>query len=411
MGQCFPSERSDARRHRGRVLTGLAAVGCLFHACQDGASGKRSVEDAASVETPSPEGAGAIDLPPGSGPVAIVEGEEIPRAAFNRAYRQTLERYGRANREVKPALRERLTDNIVGRLVDQAIVDRQARTMGITLDAEVVSQKWATHKTRYGSDEAFRAFLERAGTSEADLQERFRDNLLREALFAAVARDVDLSGQEVRDFYDKNRARYEQPEMVRARHILIRVPQGADEETVQQKRKQARKIRAQAARKGADFSALAAKFGEDPTKDRGGDLGWFPRGRMVKAFEDVVWKLKKGQISKPVKTQFGFHIIEKLERRKASTRSFEEVHEQIEQALIARKRNEMIRSSFDTWKKEADVEIRLRGDPDIINATYDRPSPNRRPFLNEANESPAGDGPRPSGSGQPGTAPSEVPEP
>lgn len=335
------------------------------------------------TDTPSPEPttekaapaepeAAPIDVPPGDGPVAKVGGVEISREAFNREYRQTLERYRRARHEVKPALRERLKDNIVRRLVDQEIIAQQAEALGVTVAPETLETRWQEHKKRYGSEEAFQAFLERAGTTAEDVRRSFDQNHLREAVFRRIGEAVTVSGKDAREFFEKNEARYQEPEMVRASHVLIRVAPNASEDVVKEKRELAKKVRTEALKKDAAFPALAAKYGEDPTKDRGGDLGFFPKGRMVKAFEDAVWKLPVGKVTPVVKTQFGFHVIKKTGHRKASKKSFEEVNSQIERSLLARNRNEAIREALEKWKTEAEIEIFVKGDPSIIDASYEQ---------------------------------------
>lgn len=361
---------------RPRFLSCVATLALAAAACSQKTDSSPAVtEKAAAAPGPAEAEAPEIMVPPGDGPVAKVNGLEIPRDAFNREFRQTLERYRRARHEVKPALRERLKDNIVRRLVDQQIIAQQAEKMGVGVAPDLLETRWQEHKKRYGSEEAFQAFLERAGTTVKDVRRSFDQNHLREAVFRRIGEAVTVSGEEAREFFEKNEARYTEPEMVRASHVLIRVAANATPELVTEKRELAKKVRAEARKKGADFPALAAKYGEDPTKDRGGDLGFFPRGRMVKAFEEAVWKLDQGQISPVVKTQFGFHVIKKTGHRKAAKKSFEEVNTQIERSLLARNRNAAIRESLEKWKSEADVEIFVKGDPNVIGAAYDHKPP------------------------------------
>lgn len=393
--------RAFARRTGGWLAGAL-----LFTACSKTpeATPESAAPPVEAANEAAPADTTGIELPPGDGPVAIVSGAPVSREDFNRAYIQTVERFQRSKHEVKPALRERLKDNIVRRLVDQLLIEQRAKTMGVSVDPTELETKWAEHKKRYGSEEAFRAFLERAGTTAEDVRDNFEANHLREAVFAQVGRDVTVSGEEIREFYEANRERYAEPEMIRASHILIRVPPGADAKVMAEKKALAEKIRKEASAKKADFAALAAQYGEDPTKDRGGDLGFFPRGRMVKPFEDAAWGLKKGKISKVVKTQFGFHVIKKVEHRKATEKKLDAMSEQIERGLLARKRNTAIRDALETWKEEAKVEILVKGDPAIINAEYDRPpGGGPTPFPAKPGEQPVIKMPNP----PPPTAPTE----
>lgn len=137
----------------------------------------------------------------------------------------------------------------------------------------------------------------------------------------------------VRRFYDEHADRYHLPERVRARHVLVRVEKDATEEKVQEAKK---RIDAAVARikAGEEFEKVAAELSEDPgSKDRGGDLGFFPRGQMVPAFEDVAFQQTDGETSEVVRTDFGFHVIRTEDHEAAKDRSFDEVAHEIAEAL------------------------------------------------------------------------------
>jgi len=130
-------------------------------------------------------------------------------------------------------------------------------------------------------------------------------------------------------------------------------------------------------RKGADFAALAKKYSEDVTKNRGGELGWFAKGRMVKAFETAAWQLKTGATSDLVETNFGFHIIKRDDFKASRTKPFKEVKPLIKRSLTARRRNQAIQQSIKTWRDEAKIDVRIKGDPEIIK--QDAPKPRTKP--------------------------------
>lgn len=353
----------------------VLSVGCKQDAAKKDQPKGETKAQAATAETKAAAepAAPAIELPEGTGPVAKVDGQDIARELFNREYTQTLERYQKARHEVKPALRERLKDNIVRRLVDAELIRQQAEKMQVTIADDELAEKWEAHKKRYGSEEAFKSFLERAGTTADDVRRQFENNLLREKVFAKVSEGVQADPKEVRKFYDDNQARYDEPEQIKASHILFRVPPNASE-VDKAKKKEAAKAVLKQLKTGASFEEMAKKHGEDPTKDRGGDLGYFVKGRMVKPFEEAAWTLKKGEISGIVETQFGFHIIKKTDHKKARKKPFGEVKEQIERSLVARKRNQAIRDALGKWKEAAKIEIFVKGDPEIISAGQPKPA-------------------------------------
>ncbi len=139
---------------------------------------------------------------------------------------------------------------------------------------------------------------------------------------------VQLSDDELKSRYENDLAAYQVPEQRHARHILFKVDKDADEQLVAKKKKEAEKVLA-LAKSGKDFAGLAGKFSEGPTAKNGGDLGFFPRGRMVKSFDDAVFSLHQGEISGLVRSPFGFHIIKLEEIRPAVTRPFADVKSEL----------------------------------------------------------------------------------
>ncbi len=143
---------------------------------------------------------------------------------------------------------------------------------------------------------------------------------------------VSISDDDVKAYYEENLDNYKVPEKVEARHILIRVPQDADEATVEAARKEAETIHAKALG-GEDFSALAKSFSQGPTKENGGYLGTFAKDAMVKPFADAAFLLAPGEISKPVRTQFGWHVIKVEAKLAASTTALDQVAAEIRNTL------------------------------------------------------------------------------
>ncbi len=134
--------------------------------------------------------------------------------------------------------------------------------------------------------------------------------------------DAVVSEEQVKDYYEQNKARFTTPEKVEASHILIKTAEDADESTVEAARKEALSVYEKAA-KGEDFTELAKDFSQGPSGPNGGYLGSFERQSMVKPFGDAAFAMKAGEISKPVKTQFGWHVIKLMARHQAKVESFE----------------------------------------------------------------------------------------
>ncbi len=144
---------------------------------------------------------------------------------------------------------------------------------------------------------------------------------------------VVLSDQEIKEYYDLNIGEFTTEETIEARHILIRVDNDAEEQVWEDKKQQILSI-LENARAGEDFAALAREHSEDSSREQGGQLGVFGRGSMVKPFEEAAFSMKAGEISDPVRTQFGWHIIKVENVNEAKTLTLEEAMEQIKKRLM-----------------------------------------------------------------------------
>lgn len=145
---------------------------------------------------------------------------------------------------------------------------------------------------------------------------------------------VTISDDAVAQYYDDNQNEFSKEKTVSARHILFKVDEKADEELVAQKKKLADDIY-QKAKQGEDFAELAKQYSEGPTKEKGGDLGTFPKSRMVKPFADKAFSMQAGEISEPVRTRFGWHIIKVEKVNDAFVEPLDTVKERIRDKLMA----------------------------------------------------------------------------
>jgi len=153
--------------------------------------------------------------------------------------------------------------------------------------------------------------------------------LEQEYMIRSVGKEVVVTDEEVKRFYDANEKGFLAPEQVRARHILIRVPSDASGEERKKAREKIEGVGGRI-RKGEDFARLAAELSEDSnSRMNGGDLGFFTKGQMAKPFEEAAFSLKPGQVSGVVETEFGYHLIKVEEHQEARMVTFDAVKEQI----------------------------------------------------------------------------------
>lgn len=183
---------------------------------------------------------------------------------------------------------------------------------------------------------------------------------------------VEVSEQDILAYYEDNMDMWKQEKQVKARHILFKLPQGAPDPEEKKVREKAMEV-LKMAKDGKDFSELAKKYSEDVSKEDGGDLGFFPRGQMVKPFEDAAFNLEKGAISDLVKTPFGFHIIKVEEINEEKTRSFEEARGQISDILKMNYAldlaNEAALTLMDQLPYETDLALYAKGHDLLVEET------------------------------------------
>lgn len=173
--------------------------------------------------------------------------------------------------------------------------------------------------------------------------EKAKDSLLKQYSMRALLSDADVTEEEVVEYYNSNKDMFKQGDQAKAKHILV-----DDEEKANEIAKEIKD--------GLDFEEAAKKYSTCPSKEKGGDLGYFTKGKMVPEFEAVAFNMNVGEISDPVKTQFGYHII-KLEDIKAEKQLLlDEVKEQLKQQLVGMKQNELYLNKTNELKGKYSVD-------------------------------------------------------
>lgn len=149
---------------------------------------------------------------------------------------------------------------------------------------------------------------------------------------------IKEENERIEKYFENHKSDYETLEQVSARHILLKVEPNASKGAEKKIEEKAKKIAEEAKADPEKFAELAGKYSEGPTKSKGGDLGYFSKGRMVKEFEDAAFAMNKGEVSDPVKTQFGWHIIMVEDKKAEEKKTLEDVKEEIARKLITQDR-------------------------------------------------------------------------
>jgi peptidyl-prolyl cis-trans isomerase D len=230
-----------------------------------------------------------------------------------------------------------------------SVSDQEARDFFTFAQEEVavqyISISWENQEEDFEvSDESIAAYYEE-NLSSFQVPERIKLAYLNISP-ANLAEPSEVSTEEIQSYYESRKNDYARPEQVQAAHILIKVPQDATEEDSEAAHQRLVEllVRMQA---GESFADLAREYSEDGSAAQGGDMGWFGRGEMVAEFEDAAFALEPGEVSEPVRTPFGWHLIKVTDRREDSVRPLQDVAPEIRALLAEEKALDRLPESLD----------------------------------------------------------------
>jgi parvulin-like peptidyl-prolyl isomerase len=288
-------------------------------------------------------GGGTANL--SSDDVAVVGSTHITRSDFNSAMdqaRRSLKAHKQTFPKAGTAEYNSLKQRAVAYLVQQAQYEQKAKDLGISITDKDVDKGLQQIKKQYfsGSEAQYKKGLQQQGLTDQDVRTSVRDNLISTKITKKVTSGIKVSDADVKTYFEKNKAQYGQPESRDVRHILVKTRALAD------------KIYAQL-RAGGDFAALAKKYSQDPgSKALGGKLT-ISKGQTVPRFDQVAFSLEKNQISHPIQTQYGWHIIQAISAvRPAKTPSFAQIKAQIKGQLLQQKKQAKMAKWVSDTKKE-----------------------------------------------------------
>lgn len=276
--------------------------------------------------------------------IAKVNGEEVSKTTYEKnveVQKDVIERtYGSEiwSQEMEDGriFEEVFRENILEGLIKETIILQKAKEQGIEVKEEEVNVEIEKMKEASGGEENFKNSLEQNNITEDYLREGMRNEMIMNQYREKFMNDLEITDQAVKEYYEANKEGYEQ---AKVRHILVEKEEEAVEIINQLEN-------------GADFTELASEKSIDPgSASNGGVYDYFPRGRMVPQFEEVAFTLEPGKISEPVQTDYGYHIIEVIDRKD----TFEELEDIVIQDFKAKKFNDKV----EELREEADVKTFL----------------------------------------------------
>jgi len=280
----------------------------------------------------------------GSDDVAVVGDQQISKDQFQQLMTRVKKSYASQKRQFPKAGTseyEQLKGQAITFLVQQAEVSDQADSMGVDVsDADVDKEIATITKQQYGGSKArFEADVKKQGLTDEQARTAIRDQLTTRKVAAKVTSDVKLSDSDIKQYYNTHKSQYVQPESRDLRHILVAKKALAD--SIYQQLKS-----------GGNFAKLAKQYSKDPGSAANGGKLTVSKGQTVPEFDKAAFSLKTGQISQPVHTQYGYHIIEALSAVKpATTTSLAKVRASIRQQLEQQRKNDEITKWLQDNKK------------------------------------------------------------
>lgn len=296
----------------------------------------------------------ACGTPKKEGVAATVNGVDITQEEFVKNYASQRNYYTlsagsesylteKSPQDPSKTMDQVIKESVLNDLIDMEILKQDAEKLGIKAEDSEIDKELNTVKEQMGGQEAFNEQLKQMGSNEAYYREYFTNLNIMKQYYKVKEKEFKASEDEIKKYYDEHKDEYFTAD---AAHILVKDVNEAN-------------LIKKELSKGADFAQIAKEKSTDKgSAEKGGELGEFSNGMMVKEFEDVVKTIKVGEISDPVESQFGFHII-KLNR--FENKKLEEVKETIESAVTQQKYKDYL----DNLKKEAKVEKYINVKDDI----------------------------------------------
>lgn len=291
---------------RRRSFAGLFALGLAVFAAACGTSND------------------STNVPPDS--VAVVGDKAITKSEFDDLVTYAKRSYATQKRpfpKVGTPEYVQIRDQAIALLVQRAQFEVKAKELGVDVSDEAVDKRIDEYiKERHKGDrKAFEAELKQQGLSDAQARDIIRGNLVQEGIYKKVTSDVKIDDKAIKDYYAKNKSQYGTPDTRVVRHVLVK------------DRALAKRLYNEL-KAGGNWNTIAKKYSQDPaSKNQGGKMT-ATRGQLVPEFEEVAFSLGKDQISIPIKTQYGWHVIQALSKTKKGTSTpFNQVKEAIRQQL------------------------------------------------------------------------------
>ena len=295
------------------------------------------------------------------GPVATVNGVSITRHAFDREMSLMERRIRRPILNLPADQIAQLRDSILNDLINRELLFQESVAKKIEIPEAETQKEFDRIKGRYKDPKKFETIMSQMQMTEASLKEQIqRKAVIQKLIDQEVGDKITMTEDEAKLVYEEHTDDFKQQAQVRARHILIKVAPDADEAAKAEARKKLEAV-VEKVKTGEDFAELAKTHSEGPSNVRGGDLGFFGQGQMVKPFEEAAFSLEPGKVSDIVETRFGYHLIKVEEKKAERALSFDEVKGKLMEKLKRGKIEREMMTYILSLREKAKIETLLPG--------------------------------------------------
>lgn len=323
------SSRKKTSKRNNYVMVGLAALTVIIIATAFIVLSRTHGENTGkSIANSTEDSANKI--------LAIVNGEPIFASDVDAQYAQ-----------LPPSYKNIISkDDLLNQIIDELLLMQKAEKMGINVPEEeldnIINKAIAANNITLSQ---FEEALSQKNLTLDDVKNFYKKQISIVLLLnQTVLGNISVGDDEVEDYYIENADMFKTGMQVRASHILVKTKEEAEKAI-------------ERLNNGEKFEDVAANMSIGPSRVRGGDLGYFGRGEMVKPFEEAAFALEVNETSEPVQTQFGWHVIRLTDKKEGRQQSFDEVEEQIRKALLIEKQKEAYQNYVAKLRESARIEI------------------------------------------------------
>jgi len=325
---------------------------------KDGAVVSAPVKLAPAPEQPAAEQAPAAEVKELSKVVVTVNGKKLMRTELDKEMEMFTSSPQFASMQPAQAemIRKQIETRIVDRFVNQTVLTAEADKEDIKVTDEEIEKAIKEIKERVPPNVTLEDALKERGMSMEEFRKNIATDLrIRTLIENQTASISNATDEAVSAFYNENKAKFNQPETTHARHILVKVEKDADEATKAAKKAEIEGYRKQLVDGTAKFEDLAGEHSDCPSGKRGGDLGTFGRGQMVPEFDTAAFEQEINAIGPVIETQFGYHIVQVIERTAAGERSLEDVKDEIAEQLTNKSKQEFVEKYIKELSDKAEI--------------------------------------------------------